>query len=193
MMGKQQVRREALRERRSISAVRNLELSTAIQRRVESLEEYTNARVLACYVAKSDEVQTRGILESALGSGKVVIVPKTDPARRRLTFHEIRSMDELMPGYLDVLEPSAGSAVFPLGEAQLVLVPVVAWDVNGGRMGYGRGYFDRELRSKGGAAAAGLAFESQRRERLPMARSDAFMDIIVTESRVVRCGGGSSA
>jgi 5-formyltetrahydrofolate cyclo-ligase len=96
-------------------------------------------------------------------------------------------MDELTPGCFGVLEPKAGAPEVPLGAAQLVLVPVVAWDVNGGRMGYGRGYFDRELRSRGRALAAGLAFESQRRDNLPMTRWDTPLDLVVTERRVVRC------
>jgi 5-formyltetrahydrofolate cyclo-ligase len=68
---------------------------------------------------------------------------------------------------------------------------VVAWDDTGQRLGYGKGYFDRELRSIGRAASAGLAFESQRRDRLPATPSDVPLDIIVTERRVLRFGGAS--
>lgn len=192
-MSKQSVRREALRVRRSMPKEQNLTLSAMVQQRLEALGEYSKARVLACYVAKDDEVQTRGIMESAIESGKSVIAPRTDPSTGRLTFHQVRSVAELRPGYFGVLEPASELPEVSLTKAKLVLVPVVAWDVKGGRLGYGKGYFDRELRHRGDALAVGLAFESQRQENIPVTRLDSPLDLVVTERRVVRCRGDADA
>jgi 5-formyltetrahydrofolate cyclo-ligase len=157
-----------------------------------ALPEFLEAGVVASYAAKRDEVQTKRIMRSALSSGKRLLVPRTDPRSLSLSFREIRSLGQLAPGYLGILEPPPTLKAVPLSESQLVVVPVVAWDDAGQRVGYGKGYFDRELRSRGRAAAAGLAFESQRRDGLPATSSDVPLDIIVTEKRALRFGGASS-
>jgi 5-formyltetrahydrofolate cyclo-ligase len=189
-MSKADVRRRALNARRSLSTEQVESLSARIQDTLLALPEYLEAKVVASYAAKRDEVQTRKIMQSVLSSGKRLLVPKTDPSSISLRFCEIRSLDQLVPGYLGISEPLT-SKVVPLSESQLVVVPVVAWDDAGQRLGYGKGYFDRELRSRGKAACAGLAFESQRSDSIPATSSDAPLDIIVTERRVLRFGGAS--
>lgn len=191
-MSKADVRRDALKARRSLSAEQVESLSARIQDALMALPEFLEAEVVASYVAKRDEVQTEKIMRSALSSGKRFLVPRTDPSSLSLRFCEIRSLDQLSPGYLGIPEPPLTSKAVSLSESQLVVVPVVAWDDAGQRLGYGKGYFDRELRSRGRAASAGLGFESQRRDQLPATSSDVPLDIIVTERRVLRFGGVSS-
>ncbi len=186
MMDKRKIRTEALRERRSLDSGQVELLSTGVQANVERLPEYAGSKMIASYVAKPDEVQTRGIIGRALSAGKKILVPRSDPSNVSLTFHEIHSLDELSPGTFGVSEPPADSKIVPLKEADLVLVPVVAWDDYGQRVGYGRGYFDRELRSVGLTVSAGLAFESQRRDQLPSTASDLPLDMVVTERSVHR-------
>ncbi len=192
MMNKADVRRDALKARRSLSAEQVESLSVRIQDALMALPEFLEAEVVASYVAKRDEVQTGKIMRSALSSGKRLLVPRTNPRFLSLNFCEIQSLGQLAPGYLGIPEPSFASRVVPLSKSQLVVVPVVAWDDLGQRMGYGKGYFDRELRSRGRAVSAGLAFESQRHDQLPATSSDIPLDIIVTEKRVLRFGGASS-
>lgn len=189
-MSKREVRREALDARRSLAAEQVELLSARVQETVIALPEFSVARVIAGYVAKSDEVQTKGILKSALALGKRVLVPRSDPASLRLSFYQVESLDGLVPRSFGVLEPPADAKPVPLNESQLVLVPVVAWDDRGQRLGYGKGFFDRELRHRGAAASAGLAFESQRRDPLPATSSDVSLDMLVTEKRVLRFGRG---
>jgi 5-formyltetrahydrofolate cyclo-ligase len=191
MTSKADVRRNALKARRSLSAGQVESLSERIQDALVALPEFLGARVVASYAAKSDEVQTGKIMRSALSSGKRLLVPRTDPRSLSLSFCEIRSLDQLAPGYLGIPEPPPTSKAVSLSESQLVVVPVVAWDDAGRRLGHGKGYFDRALRSRGRAPAAGLAFESQQRDRLPATPSDVPLDIIVTEKRVLRFGGAS--
>ena len=73
-----------------------------------------------------------------------------------------------------------------LSETDLVLVPLVAWDDRGHRIGYGRGYFDRALAMRGPSLAIGLALESQHVPTIPEVPSDVSMDMVVTEKRVLR-------
>ncbi len=188
-MSKSELRLKALESRRSLPPERLEELSRAVQARLEGLPYYNRAKVVASYVAKRHEVRTQGIIESALSSGKKVIVPKTNLLTKRLTFHHIKSLSELSPGAFGILEPGPRAKPAPLSEADVVLVPVVAWDGRGHRLGYGRGYFDRELKSKGKAVSVGLALESQRFESVPQSFHDVPLEAIVTEDRALMFGG----
>lgn len=192
MMSKREMRSEALRRRDEIPREAVRELSALVRKNVEALPEYAKAETVASYVSMDNEVQTSDLLRRALQRKKRVIVPRSDMRAGRLTFHDIHSLDELRPGAFGILEPQ-GSASVPLSDAQLILVPVVAWDYRGGRLGYGKGYFDRELRSKGRGLAAGLAFESQRRAALPLTPSDVPLDAVATEERVIRFGRANLA
>ena len=186
MIGKKILRKEALKSRRAISRKRNDELSSEVKSRLFKTPEFSRAKVIASYVAKSDEVHTRGIILAALEQGKRVIIPRADRTVRRLHFYEIHSLSGLTEGNFGVPEPPARGRAIPLSESQVVLVPVVAWDKDGNRLGYGKGYFDRELRSRGASLAIGLAFESQRAAKLPRYNTDIPLDAIVTEERVLR-------
>ena len=155
-----------------------------------SIPEFEEARTIASYVAKKDEVQTVPIILRALGEGKRVIVPRSESSPKGLRFFEIQDLDELLPGNFGVLEPPAitgrGSISVPVSESQAILVPLVAWDERGSRIGYGKGFFDAELRSPRSSPAIGLGLETQRVERVPATERDVPLDIIVTERRVSR-------
>jgi len=152
------------------------------------LREYRDARLLVSYCAKEDEVQTRQIIQSALEEGKRVAVVVTEASSKTLSFSEIDSFeDDLAPGAFGILEPKPGHLrPVPLQRADLVLVPLVAWDEKGHRLGYGAGYFDRALARARRVTKVGLALESQRLPQIPESRHDVPLDIVVTEKRVVR-------
>ncbi len=193
MMAKREAREEALRARRSLTADEVGSLSAGVLRNVLSLPEFGKAGVVTCYVSKADEVRTQEIIGEALSRDKKVLVPRAEPSSFGLAFCQIGSLDELRPGHFGVLEPPGGAPEVPLSEAGLVLVPVVAWDASGRRIGYGKGYFDRALKLRGRATSVGLAFESQLRRSLPAGRFDVPLDAVVTEKRVVRFAQGGGA
>jgi 5-formyltetrahydrofolate cyclo-ligase len=185
-MSKHEVREQALRARRGLTPDEVRLLSARVQENLLSLPEFGAARVIASYVAKKDEVQTAGILRRALAAGKKVMVPRSDLSSVSLRFHEIHSLDELHPGTFGIPEPPAGSPAVPLAESDIILVPLVAWDLRGHRVGYGKGYFDKGLRSRGNALCVGLAFEMQVQDSVPSTPTDVPMDAIVTDRRVLR-------
>ncbi len=189
MSSKKELRQRALSVRRSIPPAELSALSTAIEQRLCSLEDYSRAKTIATYVAKPDEVQTLGIIKNALTQGKRVIIPKTDQVGGRLIFSELRDFErELAPGGMGILEPRP-EFLRPtdLAEADIIIVPVVAWDERGYRLGYGKGYFDRELGAlKRDVLTVGLALEVQRVEEIPAERYDVPLHTIITEERVIR-------
>jgi 5-formyltetrahydrofolate cyclo-ligase len=190
---KSEARQKALTLRRSLPSVELARLSSQIEARLYTLAEYSHAGTVATYVEKSDEVQTGSIIRHSIEAWKRVLVPKTDPVGRRLIFSELRDPDrDLEPGQMGILEPDADSLrPVDLTEADLVLVPVVAWDERGYRLGYGRGYFDRALAGvKCDVMTAGLALELQRSDELPIEDHDVPLKMIITEKRVIPTGVG---
>src|SRR5579872_5931073 len=91
---KRELRAEALRRRRAIDSDELASLSTLVGEKLQSLREYKDARLLVSYCAKSDEVQTRQIIERALVEGRRVAVISTDVSSKTLSFYEIRSFED---------------------------------------------------------------------------------------------------
>ena len=185
---KQELRVASLRRRRSIGRAELVALSSQVGANLLSLKEYKDARLLISYCAKEDEVQTRPIIEKAIEEGKRVAVVVADVTSKTLSFSEIKSFaDDLAPGAFGILEPKPGHLrPVSLAQADMVLVPVVAWDEMGDRLGYGAGYFDRALTGARRITKVGLALESQRLREVPRTGHDVPLDVIVTEKRVVR-------
>jgi 5-formyltetrahydrofolate cyclo-ligase len=184
---KQELRVMALRKRRSLDPEELAAQSSLVAANLFTLKEYTGARLIASYCAKADEVQTKAIIEQALNDGKRVAVIVTDVPSKTLHFSEIESYDDLAPGTFGILEPKQ-ERVRPvsLAGADVVLVPLLAWDEKGQRLGYGAGYFDRALAGARRITKVGLGLESQRLPNIPTSRHDVPLDIVVTERRVVR-------
>ena len=157
--------------------------SEAIWRKVRRLTAFRRAATVCCYVALPHEVQTRRMIEEMLARGKRVVVPVARPRTKRLVLSEIRDPDrELAPGAYGVPEP-VPSARRPVSvrELDLVLVPGLAFDRKGRRLGHGHGYFDRFLaRLPKAVPVVGLAFKFQLLDRLPSDPHDRAVRTVLT-------------
>jgi 5-formyltetrahydrofolate cyclo-ligase len=140
------------------------------------------------YLHMGSEVRTTAILSWCLARGKRVIVPVTDKVNRRLVFSELCDPErELEPGTFGIPEPKP-EFLRPvrLEEAQIVLVPGVAWDLHGYRIGYGGGYYDRSINSvRSHLLTVGLAYEFQIVREIPTSRYDSSVHKMVTEDRTI--------
>ncbi|HEX9781059.1 MAG TPA: 5-formyltetrahydrofolate cyclo-ligase [bacterium] len=157
--------------------------SNAIWRQVRRLTAFRRAATVCCYVALPYEVQTWQMIEGMLAQGKRVVVPIVSRRSRVLRLCEIREPDtELVPGAFGVLEPRRGARrTVPGRRVDLVLVPGLAFDRRGGRLGHGHGYFDRLLaRLPGSTKTVGLAFRSQLFDRLPTSLHDYTVHRVLT-------------
>ena len=108
---------------------------------VLGLPEYARVDVIAAYVNKGSEVETKSLIRKALASQKKVLIPITQSKTRELLYSEISSLDNLILGRFGIPEPR-DVKIRALTTANLVLVPGVVWDIYGYRLGWGRGYFD---------------------------------------------------
>jgi len=122
-----------------------------------------------------------------LAAGKTVVVPRVNTLARMLELYAVADLDrDVVPGHLGIPEPRPERPQVPRDAIEFVLVPGVAFDLAGRRLGYGGGYYDRllPLLSPRAARVAG-AFEIQLVDRVPAASHDVAVDAIITESRSV--------
>jgi 5-formyltetrahydrofolate cyclo-ligase len=164
------------------------ELSRLILERFVGLPEYSAAKVVMYYVDVRSEVRTRHYLPEALKHDKKIIVPYCVDGELEL-FH-LTSMDELAVGMYKILEPKVELRSLPERrflpkQLDLVMVPGVAFDRTGARMGHGFGYYDKLLQhARPDAPLVALAFECQLFPEIPTQEHDIFMDRIITEKAV---------
>jgi 5-formyltetrahydrofolate cyclo-ligase len=163
------------------------QLSSEITARLLELPAVKEARTISTYLDIGSEVRTRGLVEWALGNGKRIIVPVVERASRRLIFSEFKAPDELERGAHGIPEPKREfRRPVALDQADVILVPGVAWDQKGFRIGYGAGYYDRSINAlRTHVTTVGLAYEFQFIPSIPTSRYDRRVDRIVTERRII--------
>jgi 5-formyltetrahydrofolate cyclo-ligase len=185
---KRAIRAEALAARRALTPEQASQKSTAILDRLRSLPEVESARALLVYVSSKDnEVDTLRLISSAIESGRKVLVPVAVTSTRKMVWSELRSLDELEPSTFSIMEPKEDCIrLVEHGETDAALVPGIAFDVAGHRIGYGGGYYDRFLASFSGKKVA-LAYELQVYESIPSEPHDLPVDVIATEDRIIKC------
>jgi 5-formyltetrahydrofolate cyclo-ligase len=164
-------------------------LSQTICASFVALPEYQTARTVLFYVDVRSEVRTRHYLPTALTHQKKIIVPWCNPHGELELFH-LENIEELSLGMYKILEPKVELRSLPQKQVEpesldLVMVPGVAFDRTGGRMGHGKGYYDKLLQhARRDAPLVALAFECQLFPAIPMAAHDIFMDKVITETAV---------
>ncbi len=165
------------------------EKSVRVIKRLMALEEYRNASTIMTYLDFRNEVQTGELVKKAMTEGKKVTVPLTDIASRRLMPSSLSHFpDDLQPGTWGILEPKP-HCVRPVDpcELDLIIIPGVAFDEEGNRLGYGGGFYDRFLpRTRPGAVYVALAFEMQLRESVEHDDQDIKVHCLLTEERMIR-------
>ena len=186
-MSKVELRKSATEARRAMSFQNVLAFSEDILRKLESLQEFKKSKTISTYVSTKEEVQTEQIINNALKNGKKVLVPLAVLYSKNLVFSELHGISELAPGHFGIREPKQEFIrPAPLSDASVIIVPIVAWDERGYRIGNGGGYFDVALAPLKGNLTVGLAFEAQRVDRVPEERHDVPLKMIVTEKRILR-------
>ncbi len=162
--------------------------SLTISDTVTSLPEYEKAKVIACYVNKESEVQTRTLIRKALSSQKKVLIPITRKNSNELVFSEIPSLYELSPGPFGIMEPNPSKRKLrDVSTSDLVIVPGIVWDIYGHRLGWGHGYYDQVLKKLWRETLSiGLSFDLQLVDQVPREQFDLPVKMLVTESRVIR-------
>lgn len=180
--------RQAIRQKIAALPAQTLhERSAAACRLLFEQVEYRKSEVVLIYLSTPTEVDTTPIALRAWADGKRVLAPLVAWEQRRMLPMEIRSLTtDVREGMMGIREPQEGVPV-PVGEIDLVIVPGLAFDAAGNRLGRGRGFYDRFLAHRDyRAISCGLAFEEQVIDELPVEPNDRRMHILVSDARVRR-------
>lgn len=139
---------------------------------------YRKSSVIGVYVSMNNEVDTLNLIECMINDGKYVVTPKVSGAE--MDFYHIQSLEDLKEGYFHVLEPTTNQKVEP-NQIELMIVPMLAYDQNMHRVGYGKGYYDRYFSRGYQGYKLGLAFKDQEVECIETNEFDYALDEIINE------------
>ncbi len=184
------IRKQALKRRDALSEAEQIDKSNIIFTRVVRSWEWQQARTICLYASFRSEVRTDRLMRAAVQAGKGLILPRVN--RRRpggLDLYFVEDIhSQLKPGIWDIREPDPQVCrVAPLDEVEGVIIPGVAFDQWGGRLGYGGGFYDRLLNSlspEQAACSLALAYELQIVREVPQDFFDSRVSVIATELRL---------
>lgn len=190
LISKQELRSRYLNYRNQLSISERREKSAEIWRLLKEEAVYQNAGIILVYMDYRSEVMTTGLVEELfVKNEKRVFAPKVEGMDIR--FYEVCGMEDFKDGYQGIREPEGEesrlfTAQMTAQEECLLLVPGAVFDRERGRMGYGKGFYDRYLAAFPGLHSAALAFECQIAKRVPIEAHDKKPDIIVTDKGIIR-------
>jgi len=180
MSDKQALRRELRARRKAIGHRDKQAWDAAINRAIVAHPRFQASEVLLGFVPIGTEPDIRPTLEEALRLGKALFLPCCNAETRVMTFRQVNALNELVPGAHRIPEPPPGNSQFAIHDSQLCLVPGLAFDAEGFRLGYGGGYYDRFLASFKGSTM-GVCYEIMRQATLPREAHDLAVNVVIME------------
>jgi 5-formyltetrahydrofolate cyclo-ligase len=178
--------REAAKTARAMIPTENRERWSACieEHLLPLLSPYTTILI---YASKPPEVDTGHLIETLISAGKKVVVPIIEKESRGLRLSYLQNPACLVRSTFQVPEPIGNEIPASPKAVEVAIIPLIAFDAEGSRLGYGAGYYDRFLKRHHHILKIGVAYSLQQQTILPQDVDDVRMDIIVTEKKVYRC------
>lgn len=187
---KQAIRQNLREKRKQISPVLYAKKSALIREKLEKLPEFQKAQNILAYVSTPEEVSTHEIIKTALKNGKKIFVPRIHGDQMMVC--PISDWKELKPGNFGILEPCETINHELPEQIDVILIPGIAFDARGHRIGYGRGFYDRFLsqinntNNSKNTLKIGLAFHQQIVDEISEEEHDVPLDVIITEKQTIQ-------
>jgi 5-formyltetrahydrofolate cyclo-ligase len=190
-LGKRKIRHEFLASRNRMSPDSVMVYSAGIFAGIKKLPAYEKAKTVMFYLSFGSEVVTDFMINSAFGSGKVVAVPAIKNfGYEKMYAVKISKLEDACLSVYGIRQPEINSgSIIEKDNIDLIFVPGVAFDIKGYRTGYGKGCYDRWLKSVSFEKTVGLAYDFQVTNQLPIGKYDIPVGVIVTEERVIQIKG----
>ncbi len=184
---KRSIRERARQARREMVPAARAEANAAIAEALLALPEVAEARAVLAYGATREEADPGPALAHLRETGVRIAMVRVDADSRDLSLRWVDDPSELEDGAFGLAQPQDGAPIAPDAVFDVVLVPGVAFDPRGGRLGYGAGYYDRLLpRLREECVSIGVAFDEQVVEVVPVHDHDVPVDVVLTPTRVIR-------
>jgi len=184
MISKQQLRREIAELRRELDPDWIAATSARIAENLQQLDEFRRADTVALYMAIAGEVDLSNLFSSCWHQGKHTCIPIYSAMKKNYEMAEITANTSFQTGHYGIPEPQRFTHI-GTDKIDLMIVPGVAFDLSGNRLGRGGGYYDRILRGFNGFSLA-VAFDFQVHSRVPSDSHDIPVDMIVTETKTFK-------
>lgn len=174
---KNRIRKEVKKKRNDLSPGQKKRYAREIADKLFDTREWKEARSIMSYMDFMNEVETELIHKKALEEGKELLLPRTFPSTREMKGIVTESIDDYVIGEYGIREPKGEKE----GKPDLVIVPGIAFDSDGNRIGYGGGYYDRYL-EKIRCAKIAVVYDFQVYEKVEAEEHDIPVDLIITNS-----------
>ncbi len=164
------------------------EKTRAIEDRLFEFANFLEAKIALLYVNGDYEVKTENIIKRAYSYNKIVVLPAFDPEKHEMMPMKVDQFPtKLIPGPRGVLEPDPSQCkIVPLERVDIAIIPGLAFDEKGGRIGSGKGYYDRLIPKLAiTTRKVALTLEEQIVPQIPMESHDKHVDIIITDKRII--------
>lgn len=188
---KKTIRKNMLYLRDRMTETELADKSTQIHKLLNSVNAYHTALWFMSYVSFGNEVNTTKIINKLFEKKRKVAVPVCISETNQIVASQIFDLDKLIPSLFGILEPDK-EQLLPIDpkKLEIVLVPGLAFDIHGNRVGYGKGYYDRFLiHLNPNSLKIGLAYDFQLLDEIPSNSYDIPVDIIVTDKRIIDIKG----
>lgn len=184
MLTKSEIRKIYKQKRADMNKADAVKKSRMVANAFIASELYTNASRLMLYMPLGNETDTAAIIAAALADGKKLVFPVTDRSTCEITPVLWDGESELSEGAFSVKEP-VGTMLADVSRLDAVIVPGIAFDMSGARVGFGKGCYDRFLEGIS-AVKVGFCYDFQLADKIPTDEHDVKMDFLVTESGLIR-------
>lgn len=177
---KSNIRRHFIQIRNNLPLSQQITLSQKIASTLVETPFWRNSKTVMLYLSTGSEVFTLALVTLSILEGKTTLLPKV--SNKDILPIRVGKNFKIVSGFRGILEPESND-VFE-GGIDLVIVPLVAFDEKGYRIGYGGGFYDRFLRKNKAKLKVGLAYEIQKIEKLPSDNLDEKLDVVITEKGI---------
>jgi 5-formyltetrahydrofolate cyclo-ligase len=183
-----QIREDSTKMISALSEDEIAEKTKAIEDRLFEFANFLESKVALLYINSDYEVQTDNIIKRSYNYNKIVVLPAFDSQQFKMKLMKVDTFDQdLKPGPRGVLEPDADRCkIVPMERVDIAIIPGLAFDEKGGRIGTCKGYYDRLIpRLAITTRKVALTFEEQIVQQVPMESHDKYVDIIITDKRII--------
>lgn len=188
---KKQIRREKLKIRREMNIEEKSNYDKIIKDKFFESSFYKESENIFIYISYDSEINTKDIITRAIKEGKKIYVPRTEFSTKLMNAVIIENFDNLVESRYGILEPKKDEPFIDPNDLDLIVVPGVAFDKNGGRVGYGAGYYDRYFKrinneNKSKIVKLALAYDFQLMDKVPTDEEDVLIDAVMTEKQFIK-------
>ena len=186
-MDKKTLRKIMIEKRDMLSEEKEI-FDNKIKNKLLNIELYKKSKNIFVYIGFGSEINTKEIINCFFYDNKNVYVPKTNIETKEMNAVKINSFENLVENRYGILEPNNDEIILNKDNIDLIILPGVAFDYNGGRVGYGGGYYDRYLESiNKDISKVALIYDFQLLDKVPCEDHDIRADYIITEKRFIEC------